>query len=250
MFEITHQEAQRLLQSAADQTLGADDKSALDAHLATCQACSNYANNLTALEADLRRVLHAQLDNQYPNLDLQAITSPATHFTWTSLFSPTHAMGKATIIATLLLGYFIISNLFGGQLSISESKTPTIIPTPNDSTLVFTTSPTPSSPSTLIGLTTQGCENIIYVIQVDDTLKEIALQFGVPKEIIVEQNNLKLEELSPGKELSIPVCNHTPSHTASTLDHTTTITPLIETVLPNAAGINLKISLHDCLPEK
>ena len=232
MFEITHQEAQRLLQNAADQTLGVEDRSTLDAHLATCKTCSSYASKLTTLETDLRRVLHTQLDNYLPNLDLQLIVNSTGRFTWPSLFNPAHALGKATIVVTLLMGYFIIANLFGGQFPITENKTPPIIPTPNNSTLAFTTSPTPSSPSTLIGLTTQGCESIIYITQVDDTLEGIALQFRVPEEIIAEHNNLKTDALPPGKELSIPVCNHTPSHITGTLTSTMTITPLIETVLP------------------
>ena len=233
MVETSHQKARAFLQAAADGILPADSQAQLDMHLAKCRACSNYANNLIDLEAGLRRVLHAQLDNQRPDLNLGAITSPASlKFTWATLFSPTQAIGKATIIATLLLGYFIISNLFGSQPSIIESKSPTAVPTPNNSSMVFTYSPTPSSPATLIGLTTQGCENIIYVIQVEDTLEGIALQFGVPKELITKHNNLKTDSLPPGKELSIPVCNTTPSHTASTPKNTTTITPLIETVLP------------------
>ena len=231
MFELTHQEAQRLLQSAADQKLGGDVKSALDAHLEQCVECRGYEKDLTALESGLRKVLHAQLDSQHPSLDLQAITNPA-YSTWTSVFSPAHALGKVTIVTTLLLGYFIISNLFGGQLPITGNETPTMVPTPNDSTLVFITSPTPSSPSTLIRLM-QGCEFINYIVGADDMLENIALQFGVSEKTIAEYNNLKTDDLSPGQALSIPICNHTPSQAAGTRTNTMTITPLIETVLPN-----------------
>lgn len=230
MFELTHQEAQHLLQNAADQTLRADDKSALDAHLEKCVECSSYAKNLTALESGLRKVLHAQLDSRHPSLDLQAITNPA-HSTWTAVISPAHILGKVTIVTTLLLGYFIISNLLGGQLPITGNETPTMVPTPGDSKLVFTTSPTPSSPSTLIGLT-QGCEIINYIVKEDDTLESIAFQFTIPEKIITEYNNLKTDDPSPGKALSIPICNHTPSQAEGTHTNKMTITPLSETVLP------------------
>ena len=66
MSEITHQKAHALLQAAADGPLGVNEKSALDAHLTTCKECNDYARSLTTLEADLRKVFHAQWDRQRP----------------------------------------------------------------------------------------------------------------------------------------------------------------------------------------
>ena len=228
MFEITHLKAQTLLQAAADQPLGADDKSALDAHLAKCKECSNYAKSLTNMEASLRRILHAQWDLQRPNLNLQAITDPSpTKLIWNNLLSQTHALGKVTIVAALVLGYVVISNLFGIKSPLSTDETPTTVPTPSELSLALAISPTPSAQFTLTGLTTQACETVIYVVQENDTLEYIALLHGTTKEAVQEYNNLTSNTVFTGTELAIPLCKSTPSKTA-----TTTTTPLNGTIFP------------------
>ena len=233
MIEISHQKAQAFLQAAADSILPANSKVQLDAHLTACKDCREHKKNLRNLEDNLQRISHEQWDNYQPNLNLKAITNPsATRIVLGSLLGLTQGMGKATIVLALVLGYFLIVNLVSDQKFASQTEIPTTLPTPNALVFSAAKSPTPSSPSTLTGLTTQGCENIDYVIQADDTLESIALQFGVSKETIIKHNNLKTDDLSPGKELLIPLCNHTPSHTASTADNTLTITPLIGTLLP------------------
>jgi LysM repeat protein len=233
MFEITHQKAKQLLQKDLDQTIGTDDLSALDAHLENCVECRNYANSLSYLESGLRRILHAQIDDQLPNLNLGAIIEPTMNSTWTTFFfSPTNVLGRATIGITLLLVYFMITNFFGVQFPIALNKSPTIIPTPNDSTLAINNSPTPSIPPNMISMTTQGCETIIYVIQENDTLDKIARQFGVSKNFISSYNNLIAGDLYTGGELSIPLCGQTPLQISHTPRNTTTITPISETMLP------------------
>ena len=57
MSELTHQKARALLQATTDQGLSAQDKKALDAHLAICVECSDYAKGLAKMEARLRRVM-------------------------------------------------------------------------------------------------------------------------------------------------------------------------------------------------
>jgi LysM repeat protein len=228
MLEITHQKAHALLQVAADQSLGADEKSALDAHLAKCKECSAYARGLASMEVRLRRVLHAQWDMQRPNLDLQAITHPSqAKLIWNNLISQTHALGKVTIVAALVLGYVVIANLFGIRLPISTDETPTTVPTPSELSSALAIPPTPSAQFTLTGLTTQACGTITYVVQQNDTLAYIALQHGTTEEAILEYNNLKSNMVFTGMELAIPLCESTPSQTA-----TTTITPLNGTIFP------------------
>jgi hypothetical protein len=232
MFEITHQEAKSLLQESIDQILETDDLSTLEAHLENCVECCNYANNLNDLESGLRRILHAQLDDQRPNLNMQAIITPTMNFTWTSFFNPAYVQGKATISITLLLGYLIIVNFFGRQFPIAVTRTPTMIPTPYTSTLAINISPTPPIQSSLLSMATQGCDTIIYVIQENDTLDKIARHFGVSKNIISTYNNLITDDLYTGGELSIPVCGQTQLQISHTPMNTTTITPLSETILP------------------
>ena len=66
MSEITHQEALSLLQAAADQILKPGERSTLDRHLSKCQECSEYANNLSALEANLHTAFRKHWDQHKP----------------------------------------------------------------------------------------------------------------------------------------------------------------------------------------
>jgi len=228
MLELTHQKAHALLHAAADESLGAEEKSTLDAHLAKCKECSNYAEDLTNLEIRLGRVMHAQWDIQRPDLNLQAITHPSpAKLIWNNFSSQTHALGKVTIVAVVVLGYVVIANLFGIQLPLSADETPTTVPTPSKLSLSLATSPTPSAQFALTGLTTQACETVTYVVQENDTLEYIALQYGTTKEAIQEYNNLTSNTVFTGMELAIPLCMGTPSQTV-----TTTITPLNGTIFP------------------
>ena len=232
MFEITHQKAHDLMQASADQPLGAEEKSALGAHLAKCKECSDYAKSLAGLESRLRKSLHAQWDDHLPDLNQQAIMRPPlAKLIWDSLFSQTNTMGKVTILAALLLGYFMIANLFGIQLPISGNETPTIVPIPNELALTLAISSTPSAQFSLTGLSMQACETFIYNVQANDTLESIAMQHGTTKEAILEYNqkytNLATNTVYTGMDLIIPLCKSTPSRTA-----TTTITPLSGTIFP------------------
>jgi LysM repeat protein len=228
MSEITHQKAHALLQAAADQPLEVDEKSALDAHLAKCKECSDYATGLMNLEAGLRRAFHTQWDSQRPNLNLQATTHPSpAKLIWNTFLRQTNAMVKVTIVAVLVLGYIVIANLFGIKLPISSNETPTTVPTPSELPLVLAISPTPSTQFTLTGSTAEVCETITYIVQENDTLAYIALQHGTTEEVLLESNNLNSNTVFTGMELVIPQCNGTPSQAA-----TTTIAPLNGTILP------------------
>jgi len=226
MSEITHQEAHSLLQAAADQILKPGERSTLDRHLSKCQECSEYANNLSALETGLRTVFHAHLDRYKPaKLDLQTITRPTlAKLIWSSLFGPTGALGKVVIVAVLLLGYFVVSNLIGIQNPIANYETATILPTPNEFSSANSQSPTPSAQYTLTGLMSQACKTVTYYVQESDTLERIAIQHGISQESILEYNLLKSNTVYTGMELVIPLCNSTPSHTATIPKNTITPT--------------------------
>lgn len=231
MYDITHGKAHVLLQAAVDGQLGAEDKSALEAHLSKCGECCEYAESLKNLEVRLRKVLRAQWDELRPALDLQAITQPSPiKLIWNNLLNRSHPLGKVSILAALLLGYFVIANLFGLQLSNADHETPTINPSPNELSLAFATSPTPSAQASLTGSATQVCKTTIYVVQTNDTLESIAFQHGTTKEAILELNDdkeLTANLVFTGTELVIPMCKSTPFQTA-----TIAITPLIETIYP------------------
>lgn len=228
MRELTHQKAQTLLQAVSDQSLATDERPALEAHLAQCKECGDYANSLANLEANLCRAARARWDAQRPNLNLYAIVHPSpAKLIWNNFLGRTDVLGKATIVAALLLGYILIANLFGLQSLVSNHETPVMAPTPNESPLFFTTSPTPVAQLTLAGWTPNNCKTVIYVVRANDTLESIAIQHGITKEAILEYNNLASGTVFTGMELTIPLCLSTPSYTV-----TTTITPLNGTILP------------------
>ena len=236
MFEITHQEAQRLLHKFTDQILMREDLSILNAHLENCVGCSDYAKNLIELESGLRRILHTAIDSRSPHLNMQAILSSTTNFKkfpWVSIFDPTQIQGRVTMSIALILGCFIVTNLIGGQLLTTSKQIPTFIPTPHNLPITNNLSPTPSTPSTMILATAQECKTVNYVLQDNETLENIAVQFGVSKKLILTFNNLKPDDVFPGKELSIPLCDQTPSLIASTTQNAITITPSNEIIHPN-----------------
>lgn len=238
MTEITHNQARTLLQAAADRPLGLAERSALDAHLAACNECGNYAGQLARLESDLRETLQAKWDGYRPSLNLQAIKNPAqAKPVWKNVFSQTNALGKVTLLTALLLGYLLVANLVGAGMPVSERSTPTALPTPNQSSSVFADSPTPSTQSATLQLTSLSCETILYIVQVDDTLDSIAVRYGITKEDILEYNkdqtSLFSNTVFTGMELIIPLCRSTPSFTASIPANTLTITPIGVTILPD-----------------
>jgi len=238
MYEITHQEAQRLIQIDSDHTLRREDKLALNNHLEKCVECSNYAKKLAELESGLKRVLHTALDSQLPSLNMQAIIKSTTNFSsfpWESIFNPTQVWGRVTICISLIIGYFIVANLFGGQVLTTGNHIPTYFPTPHDLTITNNISPTPSTPSATIGINTQECKTINYVVQDDESLVNIAVRFGVSTKLILTYSNLKQEDVIPGKVLSIPHCEQTPSLIAITTQNALTFTPLGENYHPTQA---------------
>lgn len=228
MAEITHQKAQALLQAAADRELASEEKTRLENHLASCQACSAYSESFNAMETSLRRVIHAQWDRQQPSLNLNAIINPSpAKFFWDNLLGQTHWMRRVTIVAALLFGYILMTNLFGSQINNPDKEVPTFIPTPNELSLSQTNSPTPSAQTALVSLTPKDCIATTYVVKKDDTLANIALHHGLSKEELLKYNGLKYDMVFTGMKLMIPVCKSTPSHTA-----TTTIIPLNGTNFP------------------
>ena len=233
MAELSHQKAQVFLQTAVDDMLSANDQTLLDVHFAECKECRAYAKNLRSLEDGLRRVSRAHWDKYQPRINLGAVTNPpSTKIIWNYLLGLTQGMGKVTIVAALLLGYFLIVNLSDNQLPSSSTEAPTMLPTPNELTFSVDTSPTPSAQLALTGLMTLPCNPVIYIVQAADTLDNIAAQYKIPKAAIMEYNNLVDDNISPGRKLNIPVCYKTPSQTTSTPTNTITVTPLGSLVFP------------------
>lgn len=69
MMVVTHADARRYLDVGRDQ-LTRSEREALQAHLSTCTDCEAYDREVTALQADLTRVLHTRWDSARPAADL------------------------------------------------------------------------------------------------------------------------------------------------------------------------------------
>jgi len=234
MPEITHQEARVLLHAATDQVIEPDENNALNAHLAQCRACIDYAKDLADLETNLRRTMHANWDNQQPNLDMQAIRNPHPLKLLRNRFvTQTHMMEKVGVAIVLLLGYVFIANLVGIQSPITKDRTPTPLPTPNGQPVLFSNSPTPSVNSSLTMVVSPACETtIMYLVQENDTLDSIAYHHGTTKEVILAYNDLNTSTVFTGMELIIPLCDSTPAQIATFPKNTLSLTPLGGTILP------------------
>jgi LysM repeat protein len=238
MTKITHQKARALLEVAADNSLMPVDRVALNAHLIACQECRAYADRMAGLEDTLRKALHRRWDRFRPKLNLQTIKNPSrAKLVWGSLFNQTHALGKVTIMAALLLGFIIFINLAGIQGPIANEKTPTALPTPNNFTTTFTTLSTLSADSTSINSTSLTCKLVTYVVRENDTLESIAVRHGITKEDILAYNdqdaNLAANTVFTGMELIIPQCKETPARTASLSGKELTLTPIDGTIFPD-----------------
>jgi LysM repeat protein len=232
MPEITHQEARARLQRAADQLLDPVERSTLDAHLAECRACHDYARRLADLETGLRGVLHAQWDGQRPSFDSQTILqSSRAKPVWGRFPGLAQGMGKAALAAAFLLGFILVATLVGKRLPMAGQETPASLPTPNAFTLTSAASPTPAIPLTLTEFSVQACAPVVYVVQATDTIESIANLHGIAPAAILEYNHLETVGIFPGLELLIPVCKPTPAFTAMAPNKTSTITPLGGTVI-------------------
>lgn len=70
MMGLTHDEARRYVQVAADKRLGVGERKALEAHLAECVECRAYAAEMDALQLTLTRALRARWDRRRAPINL------------------------------------------------------------------------------------------------------------------------------------------------------------------------------------
>jgi hypothetical protein len=230
-----HQNARELLQAAADRSLRPEEKQALDVHLSTCQSCSAYAEQLVELEVGLYRVMHAMWDSHLPSFNLNQTRRPSRpKLIWNTIFDRAYSVGGFAIIITLLLGYLLFTSFFGGErVFIPYNPTPTFSPTPTQVPIAFTDAHTPSIPSQVSQTATnQKCASILYMVRETDNLESIANDHNTTIEQLLAYNNLKKEEIRPGIELLIPLCQNKPIWTHGIPTNFLTTTPINGTFLP------------------
>jgi len=214
-MQITHDEARKLIQFNADEALNLQKKTALYAHLENCIECRVYAEDIKEVESRLLPVMKRQWNLQPVPLSMDALTSKRDSKIQTSISLATR---------TAMIGVVFVAFIFSAwQFALSNRQTS------GQSPVDVLPVPTPSKQSTSTKIMPQTtCEEILYIVQENDTLESIAHQFSISKEEIITINNMKTETVIRAMELIIPKCNSTPTGTAeSPATLTTTYTPSI-----------------------
>jgi len=104
MPRITHQQARYLLQASLDNPLPAKLQSELESHLAACEACRLYAEQISHLESDLRRVMHARWDGQEADISIKSARVRLRRLsTQKNVWNTIKVMGVVAIVITLLV---------------------------------------------------------------------------------------------------------------------------------------------------
>ena len=88
-MQITHEEARRLIQFRADNSLDAARGGMLKAHLEGCTECRNYLKTVNETEAVLRRTLQKEWDAQPLPLQMAAIHAKINSRTNTNIYLTT-----------------------------------------------------------------------------------------------------------------------------------------------------------------
>jgi LysM repeat protein len=216
---MTHEEARTLIHLLLDASLNNQQKKLLEAHLASCPQCKQYADSLRSLESILSPLLQRQWTQQPVPLPVGMVLP--RHHAKTS-----DSMILASRIAALGV-MFMIFVFSAWQFALAR---PGVNPVEANVPLI----PVPSTSTQLVATNTQNeaCEDTTYVVQQNDTLGSIALKFGVSKAQIVQANQMRSEAVRTGATLMVPLCRPTP--TTETL--TKTFTPVLGTITSTPGG--------------
>lgn len=219
MKPINHHTARALLQSAADQNLDLSSQALLDAHLAECDTCRDYAQSLSDLQDGLRRVTRQQWNIRNNPLPLRSIRERARKVAVRRRIEA--AAGRLAVVPVLALAVMMAVRLAGPR-QIPQSVDDLTLSTPSPASLT----PMPSSHTTATKLIDPAvCQEFVYIVQENDTLEAIAARYGVPKETIAAYNGMGSYEVSAQTRLVIPVCQATPTGTVTVPVITITIDP-------------------------
>jgi LysM repeat protein len=219
MATITHIKAQNLLQAAADSALAPLDEKSLDTHLEECEECRQYARHLSKLQDDLRRVTQYRWNHIGMQLSVDKIKNRSAKVKAQNYKLRT--VGAFSVaMAVLALVFILIINISSAMRSTPATISGLSL-TPEESALT----PTPSIKETVADFTVQGCNDIAYVVQENDTLESIAARHSVSKETIKQRNGLATNSLTVNTVLVIPLCEGTPANSTMTPTTTTTAIP-------------------------
>ena len=210
-MQITHEEAQKLIQYNADQALDSQQKAALSAHLSHCAECSSYAQEIKDVETLLLSGMSREWNLQPPPLPINSLVARRSSKLQISVLLAT----RTAIISIV----FVALVFTAWQFTVSTRSTSVPLPA------YILPVPTPSTQSTSTKIMLQNCEEVLYRVQENDTIARIAYQFSTSKEEIMAINNMKTETVNASMKLIIPICNSTPTSTVHPATLTTTYTP-------------------------
>ena len=213
-MQITHEQAQRLIQLNLDEKLKKQEAILLSGHLRDCNECQVYANEMKEVETILLPMMREKWNFQSAPLSIEGLIRSGS-----SILNPSTSLTiRKAAIGLLVMGLF-----FSAWQYIASG----ISPNPLAESLLSPV-PTPSSylaQSTRTEVTFENCEMMLYTVTELDTLASIALQFSVSEEEIMAINDMETNAIHPAMELAIPICNSTPTGTVYPETLTTTFTP-------------------------
>ena len=211
-MQITHEEAQRLIQFKSDSRLDPQREADLNEHLSACPACRGYSDELSEAENILIQAMHKKWDVHPLPLQLDALLDRV---------NPNEKISAIVSTRMVLLSFVFIFFVFVAWRSSANPALSSQVPI---STLPLI--PTPANQYTATNTLQNECSEIFYTTQKGDTLDILVQRFSTTKEALISANRLTSETLIPHQELVILFCGSTP--TSTTYPPVFTITPIFE----------------------
>ena len=211
-MQITHLEAQRLIQYDLDRALDSEKQSILFAHLQVCDVCRSYADGMLTIENSLRHVMNKEWKHRPLPLSIDMIKSKkSTHYV---------IQFRTALVSVLVAVFsFFIWQMTATLPDSSGQITSNILPVP-----------TPSIQLSTASIVAPKCSKwSLHKVDDLDTLESIAFQYSVSIEAIMTFNNMTSDEIYESMELKIPQCDVTPTVTAHM--PTRTLTPRLESTM-------------------
>jgi hypothetical protein len=214
-MQITHEEAHKLIQFNLDGALNSQEKITLSTHLQDCIECRAYAKDMKEVESILLPVMRSQWSLQPIPIPIPITTICVKRDSKIQvsviLATRTAAVGVVLVAFIFSVWQFAVSS--GGKSNPLPINVPPV--------------PTPSTQSTSTKITFQNCDGMLYTVQENDTLESIAYQFSTSREDLMAANHMKMETVSTGMKLIVPICSFTPTGTIHPATLTITYTPSI-----------------------
>ena len=222
-MQITHEQAQRLIQLELDHGLNVQNSTLLVSHLRLCPGCQAYRNEMNELQDLLSPLLKRKWATQPVPLSIPSLLESNRKISIGHLLTI-----RSTAVSLMILAMFftVWQFMFSSPMNARPVPLAPPIPTPASQT----------ARAVSLTVTSQNCEMIFYSVQRGDTIVGIAEKFSTTEEEIRRANHLAQSSLDSGMQLLIPVCSPTPTGTFQAAAFTSTITPFLQPRLSTPGG--------------